>query len=131
MTLLLGKETLHDLSFNPSSRDFEISTTTSGFAPDTPRHAVIALRAYIYATSKFFVLLSQVNIPNADLAEVGLELAGKGGGASDGGDDHAPSPAVDVSVVTVNSNQNTILFADTAFLASQARGEVFGGENSF
>lgn len=67
-----------------------------------------------------------MNIPNANLAEVGLELAGKGGGgATEGGDEDAPSPAVGVSVVTVNSNQNTILFANTEFLAAQARGEVF------
>lgn len=73
---------------------------------------------------------SQINIPNANLAEVGLELAGKGGGAaSEGGGENAPSPAVDVSVVTVNSNQNTILFANTEFLASEAKGEVFDSEN--
>lgn len=68
-----------------------------------------------------------MNIPNANLAEVGLELAGKGGGggATERGDEDAPSPAVGVSVVTVNYNQNTILFANTEFLAAQARGEVF------
>lgn len=72
---------------------------------------------------------SQVNIPNANLAEVGLELAGKGAEASEGGDEDA-SPTVEVSVVTVNSNQKTILFANTEFLSAQARGEVFDSERN-
>ncbi|CBJ27586.1 expressed unknown protein [Ectocarpus siliculosus] len=66
----------------------------------------------------------KVNIPNADLEEVGLELAGKGGLALGGGDGDEASPAVGVSVVTVNPNQKVILFANTEFLASQARGET-------
>ncbi|CAM9934369.1 unnamed protein product [Ectocarpus sp. 12 AP-2014] len=65
----------------------------------------------------------KVNIPNADLEEVGLELAGKGGLKLGGGDGDEASPAVGVSVVTVNPNQKVILFANTEFLASQARGE--------
>ncbi|CAM9893467.1 unnamed protein product [Ectocarpus fasciculatus] len=65
----------------------------------------------------------KVNIPNADLEEVGLELAGKGGLRLGGGDGDEASPAVDVSVVTVNPNQKVILFANTELLASQARGE--------
>lgn len=65
-----------------------------------------------------------MNIPNADLEEVGLELAGKGGLKLGGGDGDEASPAVDVSVVTVNPNQKVILFANTEFLASQARGET-------
>eukprot|EP00903_Cladosiphon_okamuranus_P015958 g14740.t1 len=72
----------------------------------------------------------KVNIPNANLAEVGLELAGKGAGAPPGtGDEGASSPSVEVSVVKVNSNQKTILFANTEFLSAQARGEVFDSES--
>ncbi|CAM9380991.1 unnamed protein product [Hapterophycus canaliculatus] len=73
----------------------------------------------------------KVNIPHADLEEVGLELAGKGGLASeaDAGDEAGAS--VGVSVVTVNPNQNIILFANTDFLASLAKGDVFtSGEST-
>lgn len=73
------------------------------------------------------VRVGQINIPNADLEEVGLELAGKSGKAasSGGGDGDKSSPGVDISVVTVKPSQKTILFANTEFLAAQARGEVF------
>lgn len=69
----------------------------------------------------------QINIPNADLEEVGLELARKGGPALEAGagDETGASPAVGVSVVKVNSNQNMILFANTDFLISLSKGDVF------
>lgn len=73
----------------------------------------------------------QINIPNADLEEVGLELAGKGGAAAatlGGGVEDESSSGVDISVVTVKPNQKTILFANTEFLTAQARGEVFNNE---
>lgn len=86
-----------------------------------------------YLLVKNHFSLFQINIPKADLEEVGLELAGKGGLALDtdsGGDAGAP-PVVGVSVVTVNPNQNMILFANTEFLESQAKGEVFtSGESA-
>ncbi|CAM9891931.1 unnamed protein product [Scytosiphon promiscuus] len=74
----------------------------------------------------------KINIPNADLEEVGLELAGKGGLALQAGaqGDAGASPVVGVSVVTVNSNQNMILFANTDFLKSEAKGEVFDSGKS-
>ncbi|CAN0400709.1 unnamed protein product [Pylaiella littoralis] len=73
----------------------------------------------------------KINIPNADLEEVGLELAGKGGAAAatlGGGVEDESSSGVDISVVTVKPNQKTILFANTEFLTAQARGEVFNNE---
>lgn len=76
--------------------------------------------------------MGQINIPGADLGEVGLQLCGTegSGAAAEGGDEAEPSPvsaeeATSVSVVTNRDNQHIILFAKTDFLASLAKGEVF------
>ncbi|CAN0405608.1 unnamed protein product, partial [Laminaria digitata] len=79
----------------------------------------------------------KINIPGADLGEVGLQLCGTegSGAAAEGGDEAEPSPVsaeeassslpTSVSVVTNRDNQHIILFAKTEFLASLAKGEVF------
>eukprot|EP00904_Undaria_pinnatifida_P009003 jgi/Undpi1/5232/HiC_scaffold_2.g00513.m1 len=79
----------------------------------------------------------KINIPGADLGEVGLQLCGTEGSGSPvaGGDEEKSSPIsadgassplpVSVSVVTNRDNQRIILFAKTEFLESLAKGEVF------
>lgn len=85
----------------------------------------------------FLLFSRQINIPGADLGEVGLQLCGTEGSGSPvaGGDEEKSSPIsadgassplpVSVSVVTNRDNQRIILFAKTEFLESLAKGEVF------
>lgn len=63
--------------------------------------------------------MEQINIPNADYAEVGRQLCGGLGINSTeaqgrGGDSHPTSQAT-ISVVTSRAKQNMILFAKTEF----------------
>lgn len=78
--------------------------------------------------------MEQVNIPNADYAEVGRQLCGglsistkaQSGGEDDSPPDSSkalsPTSQAAISVVTSRAKQNMILFAKTEFLSTHANG---------
>lgn len=70
--------------------------------------------------SQTICIMEQINIPDADYAEVGRQLCGglsinSTEPQSGGGDTHPISQAM-ISVVTSRVKQNMILFAKTEFL---------------